>query len=93
MKVRTDALRGKALDWAVARVLGESPGAAYSSDWGKGGPLLERCPELLFFRDEPNHLTLWESSMLTAPMLEAAMRILVAASLGDEVDVPEALLR
>jgi len=35
-------LEGVELDEAVARVLGVEPGAAYSTDWSHGGPLIER---------------------------------------------------
>lgn len=35
-------LEGPELDAAVARVIGVEPGAAYSSDWGLGGPLIEQ---------------------------------------------------
>lgn len=35
-------LEGEALDNEVARVLGEEPGKAYSSDWAHGGPLIDK---------------------------------------------------
>lgn len=35
-------LEGVELDEAVARVLGVEPGAAYTTDWSHGGPLIER---------------------------------------------------
>src|SRR5574337_396932 len=35
-------LEGVELDEAVAKVLGVAPGAAYSTDWTHGGPLIER---------------------------------------------------
>lgn len=35
-------LEGIELDTAVAKALDVEPGAAYSSDWSHGGPLLER---------------------------------------------------
>ncbi|OZB82630.1 MAG: hypothetical protein B7X28_03320 [Halothiobacillus sp. 13-55-253] len=35
-------LEGTELDEAVARVLGVEPGAAYSTDWTHGGPLIDR---------------------------------------------------
>ena len=35
-------LEGVALDEAVAQAIGVEPGAAYSSDWSHGGPLIER---------------------------------------------------
>ncbi len=38
----SDGLEGTALDRAVAVALGVGPGAAYSTDWGAGGPLVER---------------------------------------------------
>ena len=35
-------LEGVDLDRAVAESIGAEPGAAYSSDWSHGGPLIER---------------------------------------------------
>lgn len=37
----THDLTGDALDGAVAHALGVEPGAAYSSDWNHGGPLIQ----------------------------------------------------
>lgn len=50
---QTEALTGKALDWAAAKADGcewlyenlranPPPGAAYSTDWAQGGPIIER---------------------------------------------------
>ena len=45
MKLKTYELQGAALDWAVAKAIGEyKPVAvpAYSTDWSQGGPIIER---------------------------------------------------
>ncbi|WP_236204645.1 phage protein NinX family protein [Pseudomonas tohonis] len=74
--------------------------APYSTDWSKGGPLLE-----------PNHIELsigdenyWANRTCTSryddeprqypgdSMLIAACRAIVAANLGDEVQIPAELL-
>lgn len=35
-------LEGRELDEAVAKAIGAEPGAAYSTDWSHGGPLIDR---------------------------------------------------
>ena len=45
MKIRTSELTGAALDWAVAKAIGEYKPMAvphYSTDWALGGPIIER---------------------------------------------------
>lgn len=52
MKVKTNELSGRALDWAVAKCEGYKPHAAASlvilgsfapsTDWAQGGPIIER---------------------------------------------------
>lgn len=75
-----------------------------STDWGRGGPIIER-EELGLKRNAPcSKGREWEASpSITAkgaggkwgygptPLI-AAMRALVQSKLGDEVDVPEELL-
>lgn len=68
----------------------------YSTDWAQGGPIIEReCIELglprermakLFFRSNPSY----EAGQ--TPLI-AAMRCYVASKLGDEVDIPEELMK
>lgn len=76
----------------------------YSTDWGQGGPLIQRewielqngsnlHPDLwgaCKWSDTDAGLPLWEGRGPTP--LVAAMRCLVAANLGDEVDVPDELV-
>ena len=72
----------------------------FDTDWGVGGPLIER--ECLGVRVFAEHGALdggpyWISERFPAvghgptPLI-AAMRCLVAATLGDEVDVPDELV-
>jgi hypothetical protein len=45
MKIQTHNLQGAALDWAVAKAIGEYRPVAlphYSTDWSQGGPIIER---------------------------------------------------
>ena len=50
--MKTSELTGAALDWAVAKAIGEYkpvPVPNYSTDWAQGGPIIERekieiCP-------------------------------------------------
>ena len=71
-----------------------------STDWSQGGPLLEReCLEVRVFAEHgaPDGGPYWISERHPAvghgptPLI-AAMRCLVAATLGDEVDVPDELV-
>ncbi|WP_434716016.1 phage protein NinX family protein [Paraburkholderia sp. A3RO-2L] len=73
-KLNAAELTGRALDWAVARCLGEQfdeketfdgignayPATRYSSDWDQGGPLVERCMRegLLVQAVDPQYETL-----------------------------------
>ena len=106
MKIKTADLQGPALDWAVAKAVGEyKPVAvpAYSTDWSQGGPIIER-EEIGTERHAPCMSgSEWEArGSITAkgagylwaygptPLI-AAMRCYVASKLGDEVEVPDAL--
>ena len=105
MKIKTSELMGAALDWAVAKAIGEyKPVAvpAYSTDWSQGGPIIER--ENL--QVTPERGGGWVSSIPYAvemggyrkyiftygptPLI-AAMRCYVASKLGDEVEIPKEL--
>lgn len=49
--MKTSELTGVALDWAVAKALGEYkpvPIPNYSTDWAQGGPIIERELNNLF---------------------------------------------
>ena len=104
--MRTKDLTGPALDWAVAKCMGENmeywfekfTGGAdrralltnYSTDWSQGGPIIEREEIALHKGDD------WFARCKgydgTGPTsLIAAMRCYVASKLGDEVEVPEEL--
>jgi hypothetical protein len=99
--MKTSELTGPALDWAVAKAIGEYKPVAvphYSTDWSQGGPIIEReritldgtailnqWMAVFYVPDEEP----WE--MRGPTPLIAAMRCFVAAHLGDEVEVPEEL--
>ena len=97
--MKTSELTGAALDWAVAKAIGEYrpvPVPNYSTDWAQGGPIIER--ELLGIdfckvgwvanADAPNNAI----GLGTTPLI-AAMRCYVASKLGDEVEIPKELTR
>jgi len=42
MKIKTSDLIAPALDWAVSAARGDSDIHPYSTDWGDGGPIIER---------------------------------------------------
>ena len=97
--MKTNELTGVALDWAVAKAIGEYKPVAvprYSTDWAQGGPIIEREGiSLDQYHDFPN----WAASCppesgfnwFGPTPLIAAMRCYVASKLGDEVDVPDEL--
>lgn len=96
--MKTSELTGAALDWAVAKAIGEYKPVAvpsYSTDWAQGGPIIEReyidteyqlgdCVWVAMLQDNP-----YEQYGPT-PLI-AAMRCYVASKLGDTVEIPEAL--
>ncbi|HNM80818.1 MAG TPA: DUF2591 family protein [Rhodocyclaceae bacterium] len=71
-----------------------------SGNWGQGGPIIEREKINLAFGgrwwasyDHPEHVV-WERAAACGDTpLIAAMRCYVAAKLGNEVDIPEELLK
>jgi hypothetical protein len=100
MKVKTNELTGAALDWAVAKAIGEyRPVAvpAYSTDWAQGGPIIEREGISVARRGEHSFspwgavLQGFEFDEEGPTPLIAAMRCYVASKLGDEVEIPEEL--
>lgn len=117
MKIKTSELTGVALDWAVVKS-GSGKGDVwnfiaghadygmyhYSTDWARGGTVIERGRIDLYYSTEKR---LWSAAMwqdvpgggqlmfkqtdCPTPLI-AAMRCYVASKLGDEVDVPKELL-
>lgn len=73
---------------------------SYSSDWSQGGPLIERFGITVEYamvgmgdwhayqRNDEDNVGFYAHTPL-----EAAMRAIVAAELGDTVDVPEVLVK
>jgi hypothetical protein len=108
--MKTSELSGAALDWAVSKCegFGDSPrsmeifmyqqsrgmGYCYSTDWAKGGAIIEREGiDLKRITD-----ALWDAHMRNVNFYEdgstpliAAMRCYVASKLGNEVELPEEL--
>ena len=109
MKIKTSELIGMPLDWAVAlannmpicpsevfaelHLIGRFN---YSTDWAQGGPIIERERIELY---EHKQLECWAAKSKADDLrygptpLIAAMRCHVVSKLGDEVEVPEELLR
>jgi Protein of unknown function (DUF2591) len=107
-EMKTSELTRHALDWAVAyakvfevqahcQTIDLGVVEDYSTDWSQGGPIIEREGIELV----PSHDgTRWYSEGLNrggqsegpTPLI-AAMRCYVANKLGDEVDVPEELIK
>lgn len=117
--MKTSELSGAALDWAVSVVVENSKRfpiwiegkpdslASYSTDWSKGGHLIEReritldLTDVLFDHDTEEcvhleHPEWWaskgEATGRGATPLIAAMRCYVASKLGNEVEVPAELI-
>jgi len=112
MRVKTQDLIGPQLDWAVAKCEGyiDNPDSWLyhakstginnyrpSSNWGLGGPIIER--EWIELLNGSNlHPHLWGATKHNEDVnpvdaggptpLFAAMRCYVTSKLGDEVDVP-----
>jgi hypothetical protein len=99
--MKTSALKGAALDWAVAMV--ENWAGAdfevkpYSTDWAQGGPIIER--EGISIN---SHLDGYEwfardywgmNEQAAEKPLVAAMRCYIATKLGDTVDIPDELAK
>ena len=103
MKIKTSELKDLALDWAVSAAKGLSwklhGHIPFSTDWAQGGPIIER--ERISFVSPNEVIDEWEAihptqmhneSYGTTPLI-AAMRCFVASKLGDEVDVPDEILK
>jgi hypothetical protein len=93
--MNTSELTDLALNWAVAKAIGEYKPVAvphYSTDWSQGGPIIERERIEL----EHDGFAWWArikaDEDYTGPTpLIAAMRCYVTSKLGDTVDLPEEL--
>jgi hypothetical protein len=98
--MKTSDLTGAALDWAVAKceVGAEFIGDIddphfYSTDWAQGGPIIEReVARLENLGDESWEACGYGCTATGATPLIAAMRCYVVSKLGEEVDVPDALM-
>lgn len=96
-------LIGIGLDKYVAKALGVEQGAAYSTDWLHGGPIIEREKiEILYFGSYGNEGEPWEAQgggdshyidqypgdAISGPTpLVAAMRYYVSSKFGEESDL------
>ncbi len=103
--MKTSALTDAALDWAVCVAKGctytidvwlyeykHLEGPRYSTDWSRGGPIIEW--EGIELRGKaPNcHASYPTYSTFHGPTpLIAAMRCYVASKLGDEIEIPQEL--
>lgn len=107
MKIKTCNLTDTALDWAVAYCAdlpfpvvydedGREVAVSPSTDWAQGGPIIEReeielVPKGMYwdaYADEDFHVP----HSGPTPLI-AAMRCYVASKLGDEVEIPEGLIK
>ena len=99
--MKVSELEGVALDWAVALcevgpidIKDIDDPHFYSTDWSEGGPIIERERIDVYGFDGEQ----WgaEDNLRARQYgdtpLVAAMRCYVASKLGEEIDVPEALL-
>ena len=109
MKIKTSELKDAFLDWAVGKceymrhsLESDFCGRVgyawdYSTDWAKGGPIIERENIGLWSEgyDWEAKIQIGGSNQWLAEWDEypliAAMRCYVASKMGDEVDVPEEL--
>jgi hypothetical protein len=98
--MKTSELTGAALDWAVAKAIGDYKPVAvpsYSTNWSQGGPIIER--EAITVSEGSPVLGLeWMACDRGSTHIQhgptyliAAMRCYVASKLGDEVEIPEEL--
>jgi hypothetical protein len=95
--MKTADLTGAALDWAVAKAIGEykpTPVPNYSTDWAQGGPIIEREGISIEYAADPEKwcaCIMADQEVYGPTALIAAMRCYVASKLGDEVEIPEEL--
>jgi len=107
MKIKTSELIGPALDWAVAKcegVLFPRSIPKYTTDWSQGGPIIGKegitirtnaCASghWAAFIDFGGSNTNIKARQSGPTPLIAAMRCYVASKLGDEVEVPNELIK
>ena len=111
MKINTSELTGAALDWAVGYIVGViggndldvgfilEGGYTPSTDWAKGGPIIEREGVNLDVDTLSVDPEKWcacivaDQEVYGPTALIAAMRCYVASKLGDEVEIPEELTK
>jgi hypothetical protein len=101
--MKTSELTGAALDWAVHQAWCEGachdePYPKYSTDWGQGGPIIERERigiKPIYQGYDVLHWSavqeLGEGRRTGPTPLIAAMRCYCASKLGHEVEIPEEL--
>ena len=106
--MKVSELEGVALDWAVALcevgpidIKDIDDPHFYSTDWSEGGPIIEReginldnyakNPKWSAWTPAPDRESGEAQAYGPTPLI-AAMRCYVASRLGEEIDVPEALL-
>lgn len=103
--MKTSNLTGPALDWAVAKALGEyrpTPVPNYSTDWAQGGPILTKAR----ISRTCDHSGLWiaywtdgygdddeDKKWMECDRSElvAGLRCYVASKLGAVVEIPKEL--
>jgi hypothetical protein len=100
MKIKTSELSGVDLDRAVAHALGAPDDGnglpCYSTDWGQGGPIIEREGLCLWSEGYDWEAKIqigsgeWLTEWAETPLI-AAMRCYVASKLGDTIDIPKEL--
>lgn len=96
--MNANELNGAALQWAVAKCLGYVGAPTWMvrqapaiNDWTQGGPIIHAERITI---DAGQHGTLWvarkgaRETVGPTPLI-AAMRVFVAATLGDKIEVPE----
>lgn len=106
MKIKTAELQGAALDWAVWKIehgnakLDDELIAALalfhpSTDWAQGGPIIEREEiDITYCNMTAGWAAMgYRNAKLGPTPLIAAMRCCVSYKLGDEIEVPEELLK
>lgn len=99
VEVKTSDLIGPALDWAVAKAIGCRFLRKWSTDWAQGGPLIDKY-KVSIGHVETRDGEFWIGSISSRDgtaetsdgPLVAACRAIVAAKLGDVVQVPSVLV-
>ena len=102
--MKVSELTGAALDWAVTKAEGfdsEVTGPewglwGWATDWGQGGPIIERCCINVYYDGGGYWCATTDSGdppKFGPTPLIAAMRCYVASRFGDEIEVPDELLQ